>query len=330
VDRRNAEPTDYGKGESPEDKLPSAFLSRHVLMPEQESVEMPTPPSAWLTNSGRRQPYRIELWCEKSTMNGILEPIARRYGLTFVPGTGETSATRCGQVIERAETDPGQRPVRILYISDFDPAGLSMPVAASRKIEFFVHQRNPDLDIQLIPIVLTHDQCVEYELPRTPLKAGEKRKEKFEDRYGAGATELDALEALHPGTLAGMVSQAVLRFYDDTLVTRTRAVAEPIEVRMEEVSQAAQDRHSDEIDRLQEEFEQIVSDYAEACAEWEAKAQPLWDTIADEIEVEIKEIMADVEWPEPEEADEYDDPLYDSTRDYVDQIENYKMFQEGE
>jgi hypothetical protein len=299
-------------------------------MPEQESNEMPTPPSAWLRDgygTGRRQPYRIELWCEKSTMNGILEPIAEHYGATFVPGTGETSTTRCLQVIDRAEADEGHRPVRILYISDFDPAGLSMPVAASRKIEFFARNRNLDPDIQLIPIALTHDQCVEYRLPRTPLKATEMRKEKFEERYGAGATELDALEALHPGVLRRIVTQAILRFYDDTLAERTRGVGMPITAKLTEVSQAAQNRHRDDIDRLRKKFEQMAADYAEQCAAWETEAKPVWQMIADEIDDEIDEIMDGVEWPEPRKADEYEAPLYDSTRTYTEQIEHYKKFQ---
>jgi hypothetical protein len=325
VDRRNAEPIDYGN-ESFEDTLPSPLVSRHVLLPKQESKEMPSPPSAWLTESygtGRRQPYRIELWIEKSTMNDILEPIARRYGLIFVPGTGETSATRCHQVIQRAEAD--DRPVRILYISDFDPGGLSMPLTAARKVEFFAQERG--LDIQLERIALTFEQCGQWDLPRTPIKESETRKDKFEERWGRGATELDALEALHPGELGRIVEEAILRFYDDTLANRTRAVAGPIQIRLNEVTEAAQDRHREHIDRLGEEFEQIFADYAEACAEWEAKAQPIWNTIADEIEGEIGGIMEDVEWPEAEEADEYDEPLYDSLRDYVDQIDHYKEFQ---
>ena len=41
----------------------------------------------------------------------------------------------------------------------------------------------------------------------------ELRREKFEERFGAGANELDALEALHPGVLAEIVEQAILRFH---------------------------------------------------------------------------------------------------------------------
>ena len=66
------------------------------------------------------QPYIIEIWIEKSTMDSIILPIARRYGINVVRGSGETSLTRCGELIDRAVAE--DRPVRILYISDFDPA----------------------------------------------------------------------------------------------------------------------------------------------------------------------------------------------------------------
>ena len=67
------------------------------------------------------------------------------------------------------------RPVRILYVSDFDPGGMSMPVAVARKIEFYVRSHDETLDIQVRPVVLTEEQCIEYRLPRIPIKASEHR-----------------------------------------------------------------------------------------------------------------------------------------------------------
>jgi hypothetical protein len=37
--------------------------------------------------------------------------------------------------------------------------------------------------------------------------------------------------------------------------------------------------------------------------------------------------LDEVEWPEPEAGDEDDDPLFDSTRGYVEQIDRYKQHQ---
>src|SRR5260221_526448 len=116
---------------------------------------------------------------------------------------GELSISAMIKAIRRAEAT--RMPTRILYISDFDPAGRSMPVAASRKLEFLQSILHSHADIQLYPIALTHEQCVSYQLDRMPIKDEERRKVSFEARYGSGATELDALEAKHPGELARML-----------------------------------------------------------------------------------------------------------------------------
>jgi hypothetical protein len=122
-----------------------------------------------------QSPYHIEIWCEKSTINDVLVPLAEEYGLNLQPAVGEISITRCRQLVERA----GNRPIRILYLSDFDPGGQSMPVAAARKIEWFARKHKDEtgtvLDIQLHPVVLTRDQCIEYGLPRTPIRDGASR-----------------------------------------------------------------------------------------------------------------------------------------------------------
>jgi hypothetical protein len=67
---------------------------------------------------------------------------------------------------------------------------------------------------------LTADQCKQYHLPRTPIKDSERRAGVFEARHGAGATELDALEALHPGELRKIVIEAVDHYYDSDLQER--------------------------------------------------------------------------------------------------------------
>ncbi|MGO6827132.1 hypothetical protein ACCS34_36665, partial [Rhizobium ruizarguesonis] len=67
------------------------------------------------------QPYLLEVWVEKSTQNDILVPLARRLEFNLVSGTGETSEILARQAVERAISDG--RPMRILYVSDFDPGG---------------------------------------------------------------------------------------------------------------------------------------------------------------------------------------------------------------
>jgi hypothetical protein len=96
-----------------------------------------------------------------------------------------------------------QKPVRIFYISDFDPSGDNMPIQVARQLEFWRSTYAPESDIKLTPLALTAAQALHYNLPRIPIKDSDLSKAKFEAEYGVGATELDALEALYPGDLNG-------------------------------------------------------------------------------------------------------------------------------
>ena len=278
------------------------------------------------------QRYQIELWIEKSTMTAdVLLPLALRYNLNLQGAIGEISEIRCRQLVERAIASG--RPVRILYISDFDPGGMSMPVAAARKIEFELRKRGLDLDIQLRPVALTHEQCVRYRLPRTPIKESERRSSAFEERFGEGATELDALEALHPRELSRILEREVLCYYDDDLRDRTAEAVEEFESELGEIQDDAIEPYHDEIEALRQRHQDLDR-------RWTSQTKPLADeyrAIAERfnsIRQAITETLAAkapdldaVDWPEADQGDEDEDPLFDSNRDYVEQIDRYKKHQ---
>lgn len=163
-------------------------------------------------NPCQTQAYMCETWAEKSTMNDVLEPVCEQYGMNLVTGLGELSITAVYLLAKRIVQ--AKKPVRVFYVSDFDPAGECMPVSVARKIEYFVRTYGIEQDIKLIPLMLTSVQCQTYNLPRTPIKDTERRKDGFEDRHGTGATELDALEALYPGEMRKIIEEAIEPYFD--------------------------------------------------------------------------------------------------------------------
>jgi hypothetical protein len=204
VDRRNPDPEINAKYWRNEDSILSELNVSDVV---NRIVDGICPYNPQLT-----QAYHLELWCEKSTMNDILEPIASHYGANFITGMGELSITAVHGLIERVKR--ADRPARVFYISDFDPAGEAMPVSVSRKIEYYSRKYDDIPNIRLRQVVLTKEQCVEYKLPRTPIKDTDKRKDGFENRHGSGATELDALEALRPGELKKLITNELEQYFD--------------------------------------------------------------------------------------------------------------------
>ena len=238
----------------------------------------------------------------------VLLPLGERYSINIITAIGEMSLTRCVELVARA--DESQRPVRVIYVSDFDPAGASMPVAVARKIEHTLYSKQlHDLDIQVRPIVLTLDQCQRYRLPRTPIKETEKRAANFEARFGEGATELDALEALHPGELERILTREIERYYDNDLKGRIAETASEVWAELTAANTKVHKRHAKDIAALEAERKEVLA----AITAFEAKARPVLRKIKKSLEAEAPEVC-DFDWPEPAEGDDDPDPLFDSTR----------------
>ena len=297
---------------------------------------------------GIQQPYLVEVWAEKTTMNDVLEPLCERYRVNLVTGAGELSITAVVDFLERVQQSG--RPARILYVSDFDPAGLGMPISVARKVEFYQRKRGfDDQDIKLDPVVLTADQVAAYRLPRMPVKDSDRRKASFEAAHGQGQVELDALEALHPGELARILEGTILNYHDPQLEQRAREQ----EGSLRQALEGERERIADE---LQEDLGAVESDYADLRGEFAATRRRFAELVADfqaEIDAHrerldairdrgrevygvlyerLRDVDLDVgDYPLPE-ADlppESDDLLYDSTRDYLAQLGFYKSHRNG-
>jgi hypothetical protein len=213
-------------------RAPSYYLPRATLVQEP--------------SFGRR--YQIEIWIEKSTYNDVLRPLAEEYGINIKTFIGEATLTACKDLVDRA-IESG-RPVRILHVTDFDPAGLDMPISAAVKIDFMAKQSGVDLDIQLEHVALTPEQCIQYQLPRTPIKKTEGRTAGFEARYGEGATELDAFEALRPGVLRQILVEHIERYRDDDLDDRIEDAVEQYRDDLDHAAASVCTRHAEELAAL--------------------------------------------------------------------------------
>lgn len=179
VDRRNPSPQIYAVATPIAGTVPIVpYVSSQTAtfsydIPDLGFGDNPIPPWLAFDQIAEGQPFLVEVWIEKTSMNDILEPLCSRLGVNLIAGAGETSEIFARQTVERAIE--ARRPMRILYVSDFDPGGRSMPVGLARKIEFHLRDAGLDLDITLEPIMLTAEQCEHYALPRTPIKETERR-----------------------------------------------------------------------------------------------------------------------------------------------------------
>jgi hypothetical protein len=287
------------------------------VVPEVPQLTMPALPALCVERPSADQPYALEIWCEKSTMNDVLLPLCRRFSATLVTGLGELSVTACQRLVERAQESG--KPTRIVYLSDFDPAGQSMPVAAARKIEFLA--RDHDLDVRLYAVALTASQIQMFNLPRVPIKESERRREAFENTHGVGAVELDALEALVPGELARIVTEALLPFFDDTLDDEIGEAYMHAAERAEHVTYRTYEAYDDEIAAARREWQAISAQIQQ----WRQRHAGTWTTIAEALE----NVDLGVEFPAADVSGDAGWPLFDSRRAYEEQLQAYQAFRAG-
>ena len=281
VDRRNDEPMIFAQNldadPDQEIEVSCEVACEEPVVDEIDIPDMPTLPFLSLDADNPVQKYIVEVWIEKSTQNDWLVPLCRRRGVNLVVGTGEQSETRSRELALRAARYGA--PIRIIYLADFDPGGRSMPKAVARKVEFTIAKFNLDVDLQLIPLALTPDQCREYRLPRTPIKETERRKDKFESIFGVGATELDALEALHPGELARLLNAELDNWLDASLTRRASRFKTELEVLLGRIRRDVHDNHAEEIAEIRQRFSEIaqrLADVASEFGDWEEEAAELW------------------------------------------------------
>lgn len=321
-DRRSQPPKIF----TPTSQTPTIDISGSYYL-DLELPYFPDLPSYRIDNFTGTQKYMTEIWIEKSTMEDELLPLCEQYGCNLVTGVGELSITQCIQLIDRIIQY--QRPCRVLYISDFDPAGRSMPVAVSRKIEFYQRNKYPDLDIQIQQIALTFEQCQKYKLPRTPIKETERRLEKFQAIYGDGATELDALEALYPGEIAKIIRGELERFNDDSLSSRCSSAANSLRKDLERRRDIVVAQYMDQINDLKDRYDILTNRFESEIGEISEHVGSIWHAIrANLVESQPYDIEIPEAYVEPEK--EWSEPLYKSDRSYEDQLRSYCKFKNGE
>jgi hypothetical protein len=155
-----------------------------------------------------------------------------------------------------------------------------------------------------------------------PIKESEGRAAAFEARFGEGATELDALEALRPGELERILEGEIARYYDSDLADRITETAAEAQTDLDQINTRIRKRHAKAIAALNRERKKVIA----AIAAFEKKARPVLRKIESDLEAEAPDVDQ-YDWPEPDEGDEDTDPLFDSTREYLDQIDRYKEHQ---
>jgi hypothetical protein len=344
VDRRNAAPVLF----RPEPPKTDPFGKAHGWMGAWVrdvggKLEIVTPTiTPELVNFGARQKYFFVFFGEKSSLDPVLRPLAQQYGANMYLCAGEISDTLIHQMALDASEDG--RPLVVFTFSDFDPAGRQMPVSIARKLQALRNLLFPNLDAQIVPVSLTIEQVLEQRLPTTPVKAGDKRKARWEREFGqrlreAGLVpddrpaqvEIDALAALRPQVLTDLTHAAIAPFWDATLDERTAAARAEWE---EEAREAVEEQADPEMLAEVKERAEIAAAYINVALNELDRMQARMTRASDDLKAIVDGIKLpdSPEEPQPEPAEDFK-PLVNVSGDYVevtDALKAHKGYGKGE
>lgn len=149
----------------------------------------------------------VELMVEKQALEGVLEPVCRRWDIGFTANKGYSSSSALYEAGKRLEdkADKGKY-VHIIYLGDHDPSGIDMTRDVLERLELF-----SGYSVEVRRIALNMDQVYKYYPPENPAKITDSRAKNYIKEFGYSSWELDALE---PKILVRLVETEIQSLID--------------------------------------------------------------------------------------------------------------------
>ncbi|MBB2672759.1 UNVERIFIED_ORG: hypothetical protein GGE44_002314 [Rhizobium esperanzae] len=125
---------------------------------------------------------RVEIWCEKDALSGVILPVTNEYDLGLYVARGFASLSYLHAAAEVIAAS--SKPTVIYHLGDHDPSG----VMAGRKIEETLRDLAPEADIRFERLAVTEYQIELWNLPARPTK-----KSSHDRGWQGQSVELDAI-----------------------------------------------------------------------------------------------------------------------------------------
>lgn len=154
--------------------------------------------------------HYVEVWCESRSIAGVIQEDCEDLAVSLYPCGGFSSISFAHDAAEHINNYVGKRNVTIIYVGDYDPAGVLIDVALERELR--EHLCPDSFHMVFERLAITQEQIALYDLPTKPRKASDKRamhidvaveaesmpahilrqllRERIEDHLPAGALEV--------------------------------------------------------------------------------------------------------------------------------------------
>ena len=160
-------------------------------------------------NNWQDQPSLVEVWREKSTVQGVLAPVLGDLGVTFRVMKGFGSFTAVRQAAVDSLDLPDDRAAVALYVGDWDPSGLYMSeMDLPRRLERYGSLWSFER------IAIVHDDLAGLPHFDTATKSGDVRLKWYLENTTADPRKSWELDAMDPNDLRERVRDAIEGYMD--------------------------------------------------------------------------------------------------------------------
>ena len=151
----------------------------------------------------RRAGHYVEVWTESRSLAAVIGNLCEELAVSLYPCGGFTSLTLAYEAAGyiNAVVDRREVPAEIIYIGDYDPAGVLIDQDVEAKLREHIDW---DVDLNFHRLAITPEQIVEYDLPTKPRKPGERRRPDIQETVEG--------EAMKPSILRGLLRDKIESF----------------------------------------------------------------------------------------------------------------------
>jgi hypothetical protein len=157
------------------------------------------------------QRAHVEVWCESDSIAGVINDVTRPLGVGLYVCRGQSSKTYVYEAAQAYRTIGKE--VRILYVGDWDPTGLAIPLSVEERIH-----RYADIEVMLDRVAVTTHDVANGDLVAHEVNTRDGNYQRFAARciaMGLDPQTAVEVEAIPPANLRSRLNTALYDLVDD-------------------------------------------------------------------------------------------------------------------
>lgn len=146
----------------------------------------------------------VEVWCESRSIAGVIQGTCEKYAVSLYPAGGFSSLSLAHQAATYIQSNidhGGKREALILYVGDYDPAG----VLIDQKIESELSRHLHNVPLEFRRLAINQAQIEQYDLPTKPRKPSDRRARHISETVEAEAMPAYILRGLIESQLDALI-----------------------------------------------------------------------------------------------------------------------------